>query len=130
MNPRSRQALLWTAIIIVCGVAVRLAPLPLPLFVSKYGGSMLWGAMVYAIFVAIFPNRRPLEVAVAASLFALAVEVFKLVHAPALDAFRLTLAGKLLIGNYFAYADIFAYWVAIVVFAAVDHAKRAKAELP
>lgn len=32
---------------IAAGLAVRLAPLGLPLFVVKYGGSMLWALMVY-----------------------------------------------------------------------------------
>jgi len=123
MNPRSRRALLWAAIIIGCGLVVRKAPLHLPLSVTKYGGSMLWAAMVYAIFVALFPSRRPLEVGIAASLFALAIELFKLVHAPDLDTFRLTLAGQLFIGRFFSYADILAYWVAIVMFATIDNVK-------
>jgi hypothetical protein len=127
VNRRSGQAVLWTAIITVFGLVVRRAPLHLPLFVSKYGGSILWGAMVYAIFVAIAPNRRPVEIGVAASLFAIAVELFKLVHMPALDNFRVTLAGQLLIGRVFSYADIFAYWLAIAVFAAVDNATLSRA---
>ena len=122
MNARSRRALLWTAIIVVCGLIVRRAPLHLPLTVQKYGGSILWGAMVYAIFVVIFTKRRPLEVGVGACAFALVVELFKLVHTHALDAFRMSLAGQLLIGRYFATADIVAYWAAIGVFAAIDYA--------
>ena len=120
MNSRSRQALIWTAFIVVCGLVVRRAPLHLPLAVSKYGGSMLWGAMVYALFVAVFPRRRPLEVGISAGLFALAVELFKLYHAPVLDAFRQTLAGQLLIGRFFSLADIRAYWVAIAAFTVAD----------
>lgn len=116
--------MLWTAIVVVSGLVIRRAPLHLPLLVSKYGGSILWGAMVYAIFVVVFPKRRPFEVGIAASIFALMVELFKLVHAPALDAFRLTLAGQLLIGRFFSFADIFAYWAAIVMFAAVNNAKQ------
>ena len=72
MNPRSRQALLWTAIIVVCGLVIRRAPLHLPVVVTKYGGSMLWAAMVYAIFVVLLPKRRSLEIGIAASLFAIA----------------------------------------------------------
>jgi hypothetical protein len=90
--------------------------------VTKYGGSVLWGAMVYAIFVALFPRRRPIEIGIAAGVFALAVELFKLVHSPAIDSFRLTLAGQLIIGRFFSYGDILAYWVAIAAFAAADKA--------
>ena len=125
MNPRRRQALLWTAGIIIAGLIIRRAPLHLPLTVTKYGGSLLWAAMVYAIFVALFPRRSPLELGIAASIFALAIEFFKLVHTPAIDAFRLTLAGQLLIGRFFSYADILAYWVAITAFAVIDNAKLA-----
>jgi len=82
---------------------------------------MLWGAMVYAIFVGFFPKKRPIEVGFAAGLFALAVELFKLYHAPVLDAFRFTLAGQLLIGRFFSLGDILAYWVAIAVIAAADN---------
>ena len=122
MKARSRQGLLWAAIIIACGLLVRRAPLHLPSHVQKYGGSILWAAMVYAIFVAIFPKRRPIEIGVSACAFSLTVELFKLVHTPWLDAFRLTLTGQLLIGRYFAIADIVAYWVSIAAFAWVDQA--------
>jgi uncharacterized protein DUF2809 len=121
MNPRSRQALLWTAIIIAVGLIIRRAPLHLPAFITKFGGSILWGAMVYAIFVALFPRRRPIELGAAAGFFALAVELFKLVHAPAIDAFRQTLAGQLLIGRVFSYVDILAYCFGIAAFAAMDN---------
>jgi hypothetical protein len=124
MNQRSRQAVVWTAIIIAAGLVVRRAPLHLPEVATKFGGSILWAAMVYAILVAIFPIRRPLEIAVAAALLALAVELFKLVHTPALDAFRLTLAGQLLLGRIFSYVDILAYWATIIACAALDNSHR------
>lgn len=128
MSLRSRQSLFWTAIIVVFGLVIRRAPLHLPMSVTKYGGSLLWGAMVYAIFVAILPSRRPFEVGLVASVFALAVEFFKLVHTPALDAFRLTLAGQLLIGRFFSYADIVAYLIAIFLFVVADSAQRKRSK--
>jgi hypothetical protein len=79
--------------------------------------------MVYAIFVALLPRRRPSEIGIIASILALAIEFFKLVHTPNLDAFRLNLAGQLLIGRVFSYADILAYWLAIAAFALVDNLK-------
>jgi hypothetical protein len=42
--------------------------------------------------------------------------------APGIDAFRVTLAGKLLLGRFFSAWDIVAYWVAIAVAAALDRA--------
>ena len=102
MNSRSRQALVWTVIIVVLGLVIRKAPLHLPTSVTKFGGSILWAAMVYALFVVLLPRRTPLEIGVGAGAFALAVELFKLLHTPALDNFRLTLAGQLLIGRVFS----------------------------
>jgi hypothetical protein len=128
MSRRQHGALVWTAIIVACGLVIRRAPLHLPLVVTKYGGSMLWGAMVYAIFVGFFPNKRPIEVGFAAGLFALAVELFKLYHVPILDAFRLTLAGQLLIGRFFSLGDILAYWVSIAALTAVDNLSLARAK--
>ena len=73
----------------------------LPFVIVKFGGSMLWAAMVYWIFAAVRPGTSAEGVALNATLFAVAVEFFKLYHAPLLDAFRRTLAGTLLLGHYF-----------------------------
>jgi hypothetical protein len=41
------------------------------------------------------------------------VELFRLIHAPWLDEFRLTIAGALLLGRIFSAWDILAYVVGI-----------------
>lgn len=105
---------------IVAGLVLRRVPLGLPVLLVKYGGSMLWAAMVYWIFAAIRPTASTESVAVNAALFAAAVEFFKLYHAPSLDAFRRTLAGALLLGRYFSWWDILAYLAAIALAAAID----------
>jgi carbon starvation protein CstA len=109
---------------IAAGLAVRFAPLGLPLFVVKYGGSMLWALMVYWIIAALLPSWRLLAVALVAGTLATAVEFFKLYHSPMLDAFRLTLPGVLLLGRFFSVWDIAAYWLAIVIGAFVDQRIR------
>jgi hypothetical protein len=43
------------------------------------------------------------------------VELFRLVHAPWLDAFRLTTAGALLLGRVFSPWDVLAYGVGIAL---------------
>lgn len=123
----SRSLLLSLALMlatIATGLAVRFAPLGLPLFVVKYGGSMLWALMVYWIISALLPSRPLLAVALVAGTLATAVEFFKLYHSPALDAFRLTLPGVLLLGRFFSVWDIGAYWLAIVIGALVDQRIR------
>lgn len=46
---------------------------------------------------------------------ALAAELFRLVHAPALDAFRATLAGALLFGRVFSPWNVAAYWLGVTL---------------
>ena len=43
------------------------------------------------------------------------VELFKLVHTPGLDAFRLTFVGKVVLGRFFYWSDFVAYYAAIAV---------------
>jgi hypothetical protein len=101
--------------IIVCGLALRRCGLGLglPSIVVKYGGSMLWGTMVFflvAMVVSRWPRRR---IALISTVIAIGVELFRLVHTPWLDAFRLTLAGALLLGRIFSPWDIPAYGAGI-----------------
>jgi hypothetical protein len=107
------RLLAGTALVIAAGLALRLVELGLPGPVVKWGGSILWGAMVYGLVGLVVPLPRRRIVAVAAAI-ALAVELFRLVHTPALDAFRLTLAGKLLIGRVFSLWNLAAYATGIL----------------
>ncbi len=85
----------------------------LPFVVVKYGGSVLWGSMVYLLVAAIVPLRkRHLAIAVACGL-AIAVELIRLVHFPALDAFRATTSGALLLGRVFSLWNIACYGLGI-----------------
>lgn len=95
------------------GLAWRLAPLHLPPFAFKYGGSALWAAAVYWTVGWLAPRWRPGRVALWAAAVSLDVELLKLVYWAPLDRFRETLAGKLLLGRYFSVGAIVAYWVAV-----------------
>jgi hypothetical protein len=118
---RGRAAYIALAILtIIAGLVLRRVPLGLPFVIVKFGGSMLWAAMTYWIFAAMRPAASSEGIALNASLFAVAVEFFKLYHAPVLDAFRRTLSGTLLLGRFFSWWDIAAYLVAIALTAALD----------
>jgi hypothetical protein len=108
--------------IIACGLTLRGLGfgLGLPAFIVKYGGSVLWGTMVFFL-VAIAASRlsRP-NVALISAAIAVAMELFRLVHTPWLDAFRLTLAGALLLGRIFSPWDMLAYGVGIVLAIGLD----------
>jgi hypothetical protein len=110
------------ASIIISGLALRRYGfgLGLPATIVKYGGSMLWGAMVF-LLVAIAAHRLSRgKVVLISAVIAVCVELFRLVHAPWLDGFRLTLAGALLLGRIFSMWDILAYGTGIVLAAGLD----------
>jgi hypothetical protein len=121
MKPRTlRSSLALFLATVMAGLAVRMAPLGLPAVVVKYGGSMLWAVMIYWIVSAALARWRLPVVGLIAVAIATAVEFFKLYHSPAMDAFRLTLPGMILLGRYFSVRDIGAYWVAIGLAAWLD----------
>jgi hypothetical protein len=122
-SPPPRSLLASFALLIAtvrAGLAIRFAPLGLPPFLVKYGGSALYAMMLYWVISTILPSRRFLNAALLAGALATAIEFFKLVHTPALDTFRLTLPGVLLLGRFFSVWDIAAYWLAIAAGALAD----------
>ena len=102
--------------IIACGLALRRfgLGLGLPSSVVKYGGSVLWGTMVFFLVVILAPRWSRWRIAAISAAIAIGVELFRLVHAPWLDAIRLTIAGALLLGRIFSPWDILAYGVGII----------------
>ena len=101
--------------VIVCGLALRWYgfPLGLPAFVVKYGGSLLWATMVFLLVGVLLPRPSRTQIAAIAAAIAIVVEFSRLVHAPWLDAFRLTTAGALLLGRIFSLWNLVAYAVGI-----------------
>jgi hypothetical protein len=125
----SRRVLLLSALAltIACGLALRRFGYEahLPFTIVKYGGSILWGSMVYLLLASLRVTAKPGKIAVAAALIAIFVEFFRLVHTPWLDAFRLTTAGALLLGRVFSLWNILAYATGIAVALALDAAVSA-----
>ena len=105
---------------IAAGLAWRVLPLGFSFFWFKYGGSVLWAVALYWLMALGFPRNRSVGLAVTAGVVAAVLEVSRLWHVATLDAFRLTLAGRLLLGRYFSLKNIVAYWVGIALAAAVD----------
>ena len=106
----------------VCGLGLRIFGLSvgLPALVVKYGGSMLWGTMVVFLVALAAPSLSRRNIALISAAIAVVVELFRLVHAPWLDAFRLTLPGALLLGRIFSGWDLLAYGVGILFAAGLD----------
>jgi hypothetical protein len=121
MPPRRfANSLALSLVTIAAGLIVRVAPLDLPEFVTKYGGSMLWALMIYWICSTALATARLPTVTAVSGLTATGIECIKLYHAPWLDAFRLTIPGILLLGRYFSFRDLVAYWIAISLGAFLD----------
>lgn len=121
---RRTWSFLLAALAIFAGLVWRLAPLPLPAFAYKYGGSALYAAMLYWLIAAAAPRARTAAVAAGAVLLAWSVEGFKLFHRPALDLFRFTLAGKLLLGRVFTFGALLCYALTVAAIALADGYQR------
>jgi hypothetical protein len=120
--PRSLTTLILLLITIPIGLAVRLLPLHLPWFLYKYLGSTLWAAALYWFLATLLPKLRPLSVATIAILIATLLELSRLLPIAPIDAFRLTFAGKILLGRYYSIKNIAAYLLAIALAAILDNA--------
>ena len=120
IQTRTRIAL--CAAVIVLGLALRGfgLGLGLPAGIVKYGGSVLWATMVFLLVVIACPRLRGRNAALVSIAIAIGVELFRLVHTPWLDAFRLTLPGALLLGRIFSSWNMLAYGVGILFGMLVD----------
>lgn len=121
-NPAGRlRRLLLALAVIAAGVTLRLTGYEagLPYGLVKYGGSLLWGVMVYLLVSAAFPGGRRTHLALSVAI-AVAAELLRLYHTPWLDEFRLTLAGALLLGRIFSIWNIVAYIAGIVLAAGLE----------
>jgi hypothetical protein len=117
---RSITSLILLLITIPLGLAVRFLPLHLPWFLYKYLGSILWATALYWFLATLLPKLRPQTLATLAILIATLVELTRLIPIPPVDAFRLTLPGRILLGRYFSVKNIAAYIFAIALTAALD----------
>ena len=107
-------------IAVSAGLAWRMVPLGLSPFWFKYGGSALWAMALYWLIAVCLPGLSAAGLACLAAAVAAVVEFSRLWRVPAVDAFRLTLAGRLLLGRYFSLKNIAAYWLAIAMAALLD----------
>lgn len=87
----------------------------LPFVVVKYGGSLLWGTMVYVVLTVVASRRPATLLAMLAGLIAASIEFSRLCHTPSLDAFRLTMTGALLLGRVFSPWNLVAYGLGILL---------------
>jgi hypothetical protein len=128
---RSRPLALSLVLIfatMIAGLATRFTRFGMPPVIVKYGGSILWALMIYWIVSALLPSSRLFVSALITATLTGSVEFFKLHQSPALDAFRLTIPGMLLLGRFFSIWDILAYWLAITIGVLIDKQIRSGAD--
>jgi len=115
------RAGLWLSIV-ATGLALRkFGPgLGLSFPLVKYGGSVLWGTMVFFSVAIAASGQSRWRIGLISISIAVGVELFRLVHAPWLDAFRLTLAGALLLGRVFSPWNMLAYGCGIMLGTGLD----------
>src|SRR5437764_5116211 len=87
-----------TVLLIAVGLMSRAPVLALPHVVAKYGGSIVWGGMMYFGLASLFPRLPVLTLAIVTGAVAAAIEFSQLWHVGWLDEFRRTAFGVLLIG--------------------------------
>lgn len=122
LGPKAGYAVATLAVI-AAGLLLRRFgyPVGLPFIIVNYGAAALWGAMVFLILsLLLAPRVRPLAIAILAVAISAAIELFRLYHTPWLDAFRLTLAGALLIGRIFSIWNIVSYTLGIAAAYFID----------
>jgi hypothetical protein len=118
---RSRALyLLLTTGTVVLGLASRRFRGALPDVGGAYAGDVLWAAMVYLLAAAVWTGAPVRRVAAGAAVFALAIELGQLYHAPWIDAVRDTRLGGLVLGFGFLWSDLACYAAGIVLAAALD----------
>ena len=119
LAPRIKYAVL-TALLIGAGLLTR-GPIPgLPAAIGKYSGSVIWGGMIYAAMACLMPKQSVVRTAIAAALVTTGTEFSQLWHTVALDAFRRTTIGVLLIGRFFSWWDVVSYLIGIAAVAGFD----------
>lgn len=127
-RPRSRPVYLALVLAVVAlGLASRHYRSALPAFVGAYAGDTLWAAMVFLLAAACWPRARTSALALGAVLFAFAIELTQLYHAPWIDAVRATRPGALVLGHDFVWSDLPCYAAGVLLAAAADLRLRSRA---
>jgi hypothetical protein len=108
------------ALVIAMGLLWRSGLLPLPPFLTKYGGDALWALVVFLCFGFAFPRSSTWRIVAAALCFTWSVEFLQLYHADWIDAIRSTRLGRLVLGTTFNAPDLIAYVIGIALAALAE----------
>lgn len=113
VNRRRALYIVLALMTIAAGLLVHLKAPVLGPFVRDATGDALWAAMITWWAGTLAPAARPASRGAAAYAFCVAIELSQLYHAPAIDAVRATLLGRLVLGSDFDPRDLAAYAVGV-----------------
>lgn len=119
--PRNRLLYaILIVLVIATGLLWRSGFMPMPSFVTKYGGDALWALLIFVGLGFAFNRASTQRLALGALGFSWAVEFSQLYHAPWIDTIRSTLPGRLILGSTFNWPDLPAYALGIAMGAVVE----------
>ena len=101
--------------VVVLGMGSRHYASELPGFIAAYAGDTAWALLVFLLIGILMPRLPTLQVALAAALFSLLIELSQLYRAPWIDSIRKTTPGALVLGFGFLWSDLVCYAVGIMI---------------
>ena len=123
--PRSRLVYaLLIALTIALGLGSRKFPTPLPPWLAKNVGDVLYATMAFWLVGFLFPRLSTRYAALAATLFCFGIEVLKFSQSPWLVAARHSRAGALVFGVGFNASNLLCYVIGVALAALIEAALR------
>jgi len=119
-NRRRAAFIALAGVTIAVGLLVHLRGAALRPAARDVLGDALWAAMIAWWAGALAPNARLAARSAVAYAVCVCVELSQLYHAPALDAVRATLVGRLVLGSGFDPRDLVAYAAGVALAALVE----------
>jgi len=111
-----------TLLVVALGLGSRRFGAHLPPFVAAYSGDTLWALAAFLWLSTLTPRLALRHRAAVALLFAFAIEISQLYHAPWIDQIRATTLGGLILGFGFLWSDLACYAVGVLIGAAGEYA--------
>lgn len=109
------RLLILIGLTVAAGLASRRFPQALPAALGEYPGDVLWAMMAYWILAFLWRKAPVGTVALRASLVSAAIEFSQLYRADWIRQIRGTTVGHLVLGSTFAWKDLVAYAVGILL---------------
>jgi len=120
VNRRRAIYIVLALVTIAVGLLVHLQAAVLGPTMSDVTGDAVWAAMIVWWVGTLAPAARPMARGAAAYAICVVVEMSQLYHAPAIDAIRATLLGRLVLGSDFDLRDLAAYAIGVAAAVLLD----------